>query len=211
VGDRELDEGLSLVRAMRPDLAVVTGDLVDFEVRYAERLAGALRRLPTRDGVFAVLGNHDYYCDFKAVTAVMQRADVRVLVNDGCTIRPEDGGGFALLGVDDLWARRRHGVGPDLDRAIATVSPEIPRVLLAHHPAYFDVASGRVDLQLSGHTHGGQINPGFHPGELFVRYLAGRYVQGGSTLWVNRGFGVVGPPTRVGTPPEVTKIVLVAA
>jgi predicted MPP superfamily phosphohydrolase len=211
VGDRELGEGLSLVSAMRPDSVVVTGDLVDFEARYAERLAGALGGLRTRDGVFAVLGNHDYHSDPKAVAAVMRRAGVGVLINEGRTIRPEDGGGFALLGVDDLWAKRWGGAGPDLGRAIAMVPPDTPRILLAHQPSYFDVASGGIALQLSGHTHGGQINPGFRPGEFFLRYLAGRYERRGSTLWVNRGFGVAGPPSRVGAPPEVTKIVLVAA
>jgi predicted MPP superfamily phosphohydrolase len=211
VGDRELAEGLSLVRVARPDLVVATGDLVDFDARYASRLAGALGRLETRDGVYAVLGNHDYYADAGAVAAAMNRAGVRLLLNEGVAIRSDSSGGFALLGVDDLWASRHHGAGPRLERAVAMVSPDAPRILLAHQPAYFDVVAGRVALQLSGHTHGGQINPGFHPGELFVRYFAGRYERQGSTLWVNRGFGVAGPPTRIGTPPEVTKIVLVAA
>jgi predicted MPP superfamily phosphohydrolase len=211
VGDRELAEGLSLVRAVRPDMVVATGDLVDFDARYAVKVAGALGRLQARDGVFAVLGNHDYYADAKAVATAMRSAGIRLLLNEGITVRPNDGGGFALLGVDDLWAQRWHGAGPDLDRAIAMVSPDAPRVLLAHQPAYFDIAAGHVALQLSGHTHGGQINPGFHPAEFFIRYLVGRYEQRGSTLWVNRGFGVAGPPARIGTPPEVTKIVLVAA
>jgi hypothetical protein len=91
------------------------------------------------------------------------------------------------------------------------VRSDAPRVLLAHQPNYFDTASARVGLQLSGHTHGGQINPGFRPADLFMRYVSGRYEENGSTLWVNRGFGVAGPPARVGAPPEVTKIVLVTA
>jgi hypothetical protein len=70
---------------------------------------------------------------------------------------------------------------------------------------------GKVALQLSGHTHGGQINPGFRPAELFMTYIAGLYRVGGTMLYVNRGFGTVGPPSRVGAPPEVTRIVLVAA
>jgi len=74
-----------------------------------------------------------------------------------------------------------------------------------------DFWAGRVALQLSGHTHGGQFNPGFRPADFVMRYVAGRYDVGATTLWVNRGFGVVGPPARVGAPPEVTKIVLVAA
>jgi predicted MPP superfamily phosphohydrolase len=211
VGERELGEGLSLVRAMKPDLVVVTGDLVDYDTRYAAWLAGELARLETRDGVFAVLGNHDYYAGANAVASAVRRAGVDLLINDGRTIRGSDNGGFALLGVDDLWARRSGGVGPDLARAEAMVRADAPRVLLAHQPAYFDISSRSVGLQLSGHTHGGQINPGFRPGDIFMRYIAGRYEGYGSTLWVNRGFGVAGPPSRVGAPPEVTKIILVAA
>jgi hypothetical protein len=211
VGDRELREGLSLVRAIRPDIVVVTGDLVDFDGRHAPWLGSELAKLPTRDGVFAILGNHDYYAGADVVADAMRSAGLDMLVNEGRTIRATDGGGFALLGVDDSWARRSGGPGPDLARAEAMVRGDAPRVLLAHQPNYFDTASARVGLQLSGHTHGGQINPGFRPGELFMRYLAGRYENRGSTLWVNRGFGVAGPPSRVGAPPEVTKIILVAA
>jgi hypothetical protein len=211
VGDREMGEGLSLVREMRPDLIVVTGDLVDHDARFAPRLASSLARLQARDGVFAVLGNHDYYAGTDIVSRTIRDAGVDLLVNEGRTIRAGDRGGFALLGVDDLWARRAGGPGPDLARATAMVRDDAPRILLAHQPNYFDAVSGRVALQLSGHTHGGQINPGFRPGDLFMHYIAGRYEANGSTLWVNRGFGVAGPPSRVGAPPEVTKIVLVAA
>jgi len=211
VGERELGEGLSRLHETRPDLVLVTGDLVDFDGRYAEWLAGVLGRVSARDGVFAVLGNHDYYAGSETVALAMKAAGVDLLRNEGRMIRPDDGGGFALLGVDDLWASRWNGEGPNLDRALAGVRPDAARILMAHQPSYFDRVAGRVALQLSGHTHGGQVNPGFRPGELFFRYLSGRYEKKGSTLWVNRGFGVAGPPTRVGAPPEVTKIVLVAA
>jgi predicted MPP superfamily phosphohydrolase len=211
VGERELGEGLSRLAEVKPDLVVVTGDLVDFDARYAPMLAGALGRVAARDGVFAVLGNHDYYAGSGDVAAALRAAGVELLLNEGRTVRPGDAGGFALLGVDDLWASRWSGPGPKLDRALASVSPDVPRILLAHQPAYFDTIAGKVALQLSGHTHGGQVNPGFRPGDWFMRYLSGRYERKGSTLWVNRGFGVAGPPTRVGAPPEVTKIVLVAA
>ena len=87
----------------------------------------------------------------------------------------------------------------------------LPRILLAHQPNYIRESAGQVALQLSGHTHGGQINPGFHPAALFLPYVAGRFEVGGTTLYVNRGFGVVGPPARIGAPPEVTKVVLVSA
>jgi predicted MPP superfamily phosphohydrolase len=211
VGGRELDEGLALVRRARPDLVVATGDLVDFDRTFGAMVAGKLAGLPARDGVFAILGNHDYYTGIAPLLAELQSAGLRWLVNEGCVIRPHDGGGFALLGVDDAWAPRLGGVGPRLDRALAMVPPDRPRILLAHQPAFFHQAAGQVALQLSGHTHGGQINPGFRPASLVLDYVAGRYQRKGSTLWVNRGFGVAGPPARIGAPPEVTRIILVAA
>jgi uncharacterized protein len=211
VGERELGEGLSIVRSLRPDLVVVTGDLLDLDARHGPFLARHLADLSPRDGVVAILGNHDYYAGFTLVTHAMRAAGIDLLVNEGRMIRPRDGGGFALLGVDDLWAQRSGGVGPDLDRALAMVPPDAARVLLAHQPNFFDTARGRVGLQLSGHTHGGQINPGFRPAELVMRYVSGKYEGEGTTMWVNRGFGVAGPPARVGAPPEVTKVVLVSA
>jgi predicted MPP superfamily phosphohydrolase len=211
VGDREIDEGLAVVRGLCADMVVATGDLLDFDARFAPWLARKLADLAPRDGVVAILGNHDYYAGFRLVIPAMRSAGLSLLMNEGRMIRPADGGGFALLGVDDLWASRSGGVGPDLGRAIAMVPPDAPRVLLAHQPNFFTTSRGKVALQLSGHTHGGQINPGFRPAEFFMRYVAGRYEEQGSSLWVNRGFGVAGPPSRIGAPPEVTKVVLVSA
>jgi uncharacterized protein len=214
IGDRELDEGFELVRQVRPDLVVATGDLVDFEARVVPALAARLRDVGARDGAFAIVGNHDHYAGAGEVVRLLRAAGVGVLNNEGVHLRAGDGGGFALLGVDDLMGRGRpqpgHG-GPDLSRAIAGLRPDLPRVLLAHQPDYFREAAGRVALQLSGHTHGGQINPGVRPADLFMEFVHGRYERQGSTLWVNRGFGTAGPPSRVGAPPEITKVVLVSA
>jgi predicted MPP superfamily phosphohydrolase len=211
VSEDDIAVGLDLVRRARPDLVVVTGDIVDHDPRLAPSIARKLADLPSRDGVVAILGNHDLYAGADAVTAALRAAGVSPLVNDGRIIRPGDGGGFALLGVDDKLAHRYGRRGPDLDRAIAAVATDAPRILLSHQPSTVDEWAGRVALQLSGHTHGGQVNPGFRPADLFFRYVAGRYDVGGTTLYVNRGFGTVGPPARIGAPPEVTRIVLVAA
>lgn len=216
VTDRELDEGFELVARIKPDLVVATGDLVDFEFHKIHPLLRHLERTNPRDGVFTILGNHDHYAGAREVAEQIQRSGsskVRLLINEGLHLRPDDGGGFALLGVDDLEGLRRRDPdhpGPNLDRAIAAVKPDLPRVLLAHQPRFFNAAHGRVALQLSGHTHGGQINPGFRPANALMEYVAGRYQRNGSTLWVNRGFGVSGPPARIGAPPEVTKIVIVS-
>jgi len=211
MAERDLDTGLDLVRKARPDLIVVTGDIVDMDPRFTPFAARKLMELPARDGVSAILGNHDHYAGASAVGGVLRAAGVDLLVNQGRLVRPGDGGGFALLGVDDRWSQRHGGPGARLDQALSMVPPDVPRILLSHQPPTIELWPGQVALQLSGHTHGGQINPGFRPADLFFRYVAGRYEVGGTTLYVNRGFGTVGPPSRVGAPPEVTRIVLVAA
>jgi uncharacterized protein len=203
VGDRELDEGAALIRALRPDMVVATGDLVDFDPRHTSPLARRLADLAPRDGVFAILGNHDYYAGHDEVSAAIRAAGITLLVNDSRVIR----GGFALVGLDDAWSKPYGGPGPKLSQTIAAIPASLPRVLLAHQPKAFETSAGRVALQLSGHTHGGQIRPG----DLFLRGpVAGRYERDGSVLYVNRGFGVAGPPARIGVPPEITKVILVA-
>jgi len=211
VGERMLDEGLSRVRQARADLLVVTGDVVDNDAMYAPLFARKLAACAPRDGVFACLGNHDYYAGAAKVMDVLRAAGIRTLVNDGLLMRPGDGGGFALLGVDDQWSRAYKGQGARLDLATAKVPAAAPRILLSHQPPTVDRWKGQVALQLSGHTHGGQINPlGLRPADVFFSYVSGRYAVGETTLYVNRGFGTVGPPARVNAPPEITRIVLVA-
>lgn len=214
VGDRELDEGFELVKRFRPDIIVATGDLVDFRADAVHPILKRLSDVNARDGAFAILGNHDHYADADSIARRIDATDVKLLANTGVRIRPNDGGGFALLGVDDYQGRggwSKLHKGPDLGRAIAAVQPDLPRILLAHQPRFFVESQGRVQLQLSGHTHGGQINPGYSPASAIMEFVAGRYERAGSSLYVNRGFGVVGPPARVGAPPEITKIIIVSA
>ena len=202
-----------LIRRARPDLVVITGDMIDHDDAFTPYLGQLIERVAgaARHGVVAIPGNHDYYTGVANVLATARRAGARVLVNEGRVIG-DAGGGFALLGVDDLWMRREGG-GPDLARAIATVPRDLPRVLLCHNPAFFPEASASVALQLSGHTHGGQVNVGAHLTEYVLPfgYVAGLYQRDDAALYVNRGFGTAGPPTRIGSPPEITRIVLVAA
>ena len=167
-----------------------------------------LAGLGIRDGVTIIPGNHDYYAGVDAVLGACRDGGGTVLRNQGRVLQ----GGIALLGVDDVWARRSNdGPGPDLAAAIATVDPELPRVLLCHNPVFFEEARGQVALQLSGHTRGGEVNLGVRPADLVLTYVSGRYDEHGSTLYVNRGFGTAGPPARVGARPEVTLVVLGAA
>jgi predicted MPP superfamily phosphohydrolase len=219
VGDAELNIAEELLRQAKPDLIVLTGDLLDNDARLAGQLGRFVRRLPVlaRDGVVAISGNHDYFAGVEEMAAAVTGAGGRVLRN-GSMIVGGAGAGFALLGVDDVWARRE-GAGPDLQRSVRSlprlgglVAPgrDLPRVLLCHNPSFFAESAGQVALQLSGHTHGGQVNLGVRPADYLLPggWVAGRYDLRGSTLYVNRGFGTVGAPARIGAPPEVTRIIL---
>lgn len=215
VGDPETRAAEELVRRAHPDLVVLTGDLVDHDLRFVGKLGALVRRLGplARAGLVAIPGNHDYYAGVDATLAAVQQAGGRVLRNAGMTVGGP-GGAFALLGVDDVFASHvAAGAGPDLRRAIGDVPPDLPRVLLCHNPILFPNAAEQVALQLSGHTHGGQLNPGVRPADWMLPYgyVAGLYERKGSRLYVNRGFGTAGPPARIGAPPEVTRIVLVSA
>jgi uncharacterized protein len=212
VGDRELAAAVDLVRSARPDAVVLTGDLIDHDPAYVHFIGELVRKLGpiTRDGVFAIPGNHDYYTGVDEVIASIRAGGGTVLRNGAHAIG-DAGGRFALVGVDDVWAPRNGYDGaPDLDAALRQAPRDVPRVLLCHNPEFFPEAAGKVDLMLSGHTHGGQVQLGLNPAELVVPYgyVAGEYKRGDSTLYVNRGFGTAGPPARVGSPPEVTRIVL---
>ncbi|MBC7171858.1 MAG: metallophosphoesterase [Polyangiaceae bacterium] len=214
VQEPELRAAEALVRSARPDLIVMTGDLVDHDPAFAPKLGALVRRLDgiARDGVVAIPGNHDYYAGIEVVLGTLRGAGAKVLVNQGRVIG-DRGGAFALLGVDDVWAARNGAGGPDLDRALAMVPRDLPSVLLCHNPEFFPAAASRVGLQLSGHTHGGQIAFGINPAELVLPhgYVRGHYTRGTGQLYVNRGFGTAGPPSRIGSPPEITRVVLVSA
>jgi predicted MPP superfamily phosphohydrolase len=220
VGDAELEAGLELVRQARPDLIVLTGDLIDHDARVAYRLGSFVRRLGplAREGVVAITGNHDFYAGVKPTVAALEAAGARVLRNEGKVIGGAQG--FSLLGVDDIWARRFDPTaGPDLERAVASLplvegrhlARDLPRLLLCHNPSYFEHAAGKVAAQLSGHTHGGQVNLVVRPADAFLKngWVAGHYERAGSSLYINRGFGTAGPPARIGSPPEITRAVLV--
>jgi predicted MPP superfamily phosphohydrolase len=211
VDEHELRAGLELVKRAKPDLIVLTGDLVDHDPSYAPMLGRFARQLEglARRGVFAIPGNHDYYAGVAPVMQALREAGVDVLLNRHVRVGDADHG-FALAGVDDVSAQGHGGAGPDLARAFAGAPPELARVLLSHNPSFYPTAQSQADLVLSGHTHGGQITLFINPAELVLRhgYVRGHYSHGESQIYVNRGFGTAGPPARVGSPPEVTRIIL---
>jgi predicted MPP superfamily phosphohydrolase len=197
------------VNELEPDVVAVTGDLVDGRVEHLAADVEPLRDLAPRHGTFFVTGNHDYFSKADPWIAKVTELGFRVLRNERVAIG-EGEATFELAGVDDRLARHFGGDhGEDLARALAGRDRERPVVLLAHNPNVFDEAVEQgVDLQLSGHTHGGQIWPFAAFVRLATRYVAGEYTRGRSTLYVSRGTGFWGPPMRLFQPAEITEITL---
>jgi predicted MPP superfamily phosphohydrolase len=208
VGRGFVESIVRLTNAEDPDMNVITGDLVDGRVEDLASLVAPLACLRARDGVWFVTGNHEYYSGAPAWIEHLRSLGIGVLRNDRVPIRGE--GGFDLAGTDDYASRAfGPGRGQDIPGALAGRDPRRAVVLLAHQPRSFTEASALVvDLQLSGHTHGGQIFPMHYLTGLFTPYLAGLHRRGDSMIYVSRGAGYWGPPMRLGAPPEITRIVL---
>jgi predicted MPP superfamily phosphohydrolase len=194
---------------LAPDMVVITGDLVDGSVEHLAHLVEPLRDLVTRDGVFFVTGNHEYYSGADEWIAHLTKMGIRVLRNERVTIRDA----FDLAGVDDSSAGRmlpHHG--QDVPRALEGRDTSRPVVLLAHQPkAIAHARAGGVDLQLSGHVHGGQLVPFNWLVRLDQPYIRGLDRAGDTWIYVSTGTGYWGPPMRVGSSAEVTHIELVAS
>ncbi len=195
------------VNALRPDLVVITGDLVDGDVRRLGAEVAPFAALEAAHGVYFVTGNHDYYSGADAWVARLEELGLRALRNTRVAIGPAEAG-FDLAGVED---RHAHLVSrrwrSDLAAALAGREPQRPVVLLAHDPLTFkDAAPLGVDLQLSGHTHGGQIWPFRYLVRLSTPFVAGHYRRGDAQLYVSRGTGFWGPAMRLFAPAEITKI-----
>jgi predicted MPP superfamily phosphohydrolase len=196
------------VNRLQPDMVAATGDFIAGGGAFVEALATALAGLRAPDGVFACMGNHDYFTDGEVLVGALERAGLSMLRNRGVTLRRDDASLY-LAGVDDTWTSR-----DDLNRALAGKPEGVPVVLLAHDPALFPSAALRqVDLTLSGHTHGGQVGIPFmarkwNLARVLTPFTTDLYAEGESLLYVNRGLGTTGPPVRLGVPPEIAVLTL---
>jgi len=204
-----IQEAVAAANTLQPDLVVLTGDYVLQGAESIFELGPVLAALNGKYGVFASPGNHDYWTDIGIVRRGLEAAGLPLLCNAGVELAVGQASLY-LAGLDDVWS----GV-PDLQAALTNRSRPMTTILLAHEPDWADNTSvdGRVSLQLSGHTHGGQIRiPGWGP--LVLPLFGQKYDQGlhwVNNMWVytNRGVGVIGPPVRFNCPPEVTEITLV--
>lgn len=199
----------AVVSDLNVDLIVVTGDFVNgLWPSAVDDIAAILDGLQAADGVYAILGNHDHWTDAPTIRRAIRASRAHLLGNESTAIR-RGAARLYLAGVDDIWERQH-----DLDAALADVPPGAATILLAHEPDFADeaAATGRIDLQLSGHSHGGQVRLPIK-GALILPYLGKKYDQGlydvnGMTLYVNRGLGMTAPFVRFGCPPEITHITL---
>jgi predicted MPP superfamily phosphohydrolase len=210
--DTSPDEVRSLVtrvNALAPDLIVLTGDMVDGPPELLGPAMAPLAELRAPLGVFAVTGNHEYYADGDAWIAAFERLGLRVLQNEHVTLHAR-GAAFTLAGVPD-WRGGAFGERhqPSLELALKGRDPALPVVLLAHQPKQFPQAARQgVALQLSGHTHGGQLWPFTLLVAAVERPMVGLHRVGVSQLYISRGTRYWGPPMRLGAPQELTLLVL---
>jgi len=211
-----LKAAIGMVNDLNPDLIVLTGDFVTFPsfdrdvekaAAIAEPCAALLQQMRAPHGLWAVLGNHDCDTDPDRVTGALLSQGIPVLANRSVPIESK-GARFWLSGLNDILSETS-----DLNAALANVPRDEATVLLAHEPDYADYAAHHpVDLQLSGHSHGGQVRIPFLPPlylpDLARKYFMGLYRIGPLTLYTNPGLGTMGVPIRLNCPPEITFLTL---
>ncbi|MFE2910230.1 metallophosphoesterase [Kitasatospora indigofera] len=191
------------INGARPDLIAIVGDLVDGTVPELGRAAEPLAQLRAKDGAWFVTGNHEYFSGAAPWVDFVRSLGVHPLQNARVELP-----GFDLAGVNDL-AGTSEGDGPDFDKALGDRDRSRTSVLLSHQPVtVHDAVRHGVDLQLSGHTHGGQLWPGNYLAELANPTVAGLERYGDTQLYVTRGAGAWGPPVRVGAPSDITIVTL---
>ncbi len=217
--EHPLHAAIGMVNSLHADLIVLTGDFVSAPLfsesekadqeaaSAAEPCARLLRQMQAAHGLWAVLGNHDVTTDPNEVTSALHSQGIGVLANRSAPIEA-NGARFWLAGVNDVLSD-----SADLDATLRTVPGDEATILLAHEPDYADdVSRHPVDLQLSGHSHGGQVRlpllgPLYLP-EMARKYVWGLYRVGPLTLYTNPGIGTVGVPVRWNCPPEITLLTL---
>jgi uncharacterized protein len=210
-----LHAAIPMVNALRPDVIVLAGDFVTAPLignRVKAALAAEpcslfLRQLFAPCGLWAIMGNHDDHTDRRHVTRALQAVNIGVLANQSQAIE-RDGARFWLAGVNDVLSHTA-----DLDKTLQRVPATESVILLAHEPDYADEASQYpIDLQLSGHSHGGQIRipllPPLYLPKMAKRYVWGRYQVGPLALYTTAGIGTIGLPMRLNCPPEITLLTL---
>lgn len=216
VGSRFIDDAkllhiVELMNRAEPDVIVLLGDFVSQDKNERvlvepERIADKLKGLRAKYGVFAVLGNHDWWYNGPRVRLAMEAVGIRILENDATPIQ-KDGQTFWLLGVPDYWTRQPLDIRPALQK----ITSPGPVIAITHNPDVFPDIPSNVVLTLAGHTHGGQVNFPFLgrpivPSKFGERYAAGLIQENNHQMFVTTGIGTTGIAVRFRVPPEIVVI-----
>lgn len=221
-------EAVEKINSMKPDLILFTGDLVNSKSEEFEAFKDIFGKLKAKHGVYAVTGNHDHgdyfpwpneqarVADFNRLLDMERDAGWTVLMDEHVKLESEEGD-IAIIGIQNWSAMGRFKQYGDLPKAYKGAESAKVKILLSHDPSHWDAQVrpefSDIDLQLSGHTHGAQFGVEnklfkWSPAKIFYKQWAGLYQQGKQYLYVNRGFGFIGYPGRVGILPEIAEITL---
>lgn len=217
----DLARAVAQINQLNPDMVLLTGDFVDWDARFADAATEPFRQLRAPEGIYSVLGNHDYYSGkIDAIKQAIQRHDLGLLVNQHTVLR-RGADQLVLVGFDD--PRHNRNGGPRLspesinpEAALQGTPKNVARLAMVHNPVIVPhfVANYQLDVILSGHTHGGQFQVPILTDQLVGNaeyFVRGHYDLGKSQVYVNSGFGFTGPPLRFRAAPEITLINLVNA
>ncbi|MCP5047463.1 MAG: metallophosphoesterase [bacterium] len=197
------------VNELKPDLVLIAGDLVDPGALGEPLFCEQLKRIKATHGVITVAGNHEFYTGMRAFMEVAKCSDITVLNNQFTTVA----GAIQIVGLEDDQGGQFHkGGGPDLEAATKGTDPTKPMIVLYHRPMLFEEGMKKgVDLQLSGHTHAGQIPPMDLIVWFYYKYPYGLYKEGDAYIYTTSGVGYWGPPMRFLVKPEIVEITLKSA
>ncbi len=213
INEAKLEKIVSEINQMQPDLIVILGDFIAHEkddklLMEPEVTAEKLKPLRAKYGVYAVLGNHDWWFDGERVRRALQASGIRVLENEAEAIQ-KDGQTLWLLGVPDYWTRQPI----DLRVALQKINTPGPVIALTHNPDVFPTLPANVILTLAGHTHGGQVRVPFYgrpvvPSQYKERYAIGHIQENNRHLFVTPGIGTTGMAVRFLVPPEISVLTI---
>ncbi|MEQ1878156.1 MAG: metallophosphoesterase [Bdellovibrionia bacterium] len=207
IGRKYVQRVVDLVATLDPHVTVLTGDIIDGPFERHRASVEPFADLLPKGGVFYSPGNHEYYHRLDQWMPIFEEMGAKILLNRGESVKHGNGSVWVGGITDPAAAQMNLGEAPDVLKAFGSGADDSFRILLSHRPGFAEDASkAGFDLQLSGHTHGGQFFPWTYVARLFHRYLLGLFKHGDMWLYVGPGTGTWGPPARLGTTPEITLI-----
>lgn len=187
--------------AVKPDIILLGGDIIDDDVERVAGITALLKELKARHGIYFVTGNHEFYTGYQDTVTALSALGFRLLENSGTAL-----GDLYIAGIPDTFSGGAYGKKADLERAFAGARPQQYKILMSHTPTDFR-GGNNFDLEVSGHTHGGQIFPFHLFAKLHNKYLSGAYnMENGAQIYVTNGAGQWGPQMRFLAPSEITVI-----